>query len=57
MSKIVVCNCSEWKYSYEISAQAVFCHIHSAGPRYGGPPFNYCPWCGKKLKYKEKEEI
>ena len=51
MSEIRGCDCLEWKYHAEIIVdQAVFCHIHSAGPRYEGPPFNYCPWCGKELK-------
>ena len=50
------CDCKDWEEGRsQLISQAVFCHMHSAGPRYEGPLFNYCPWCGKKLKYEEEK--
>jgi len=44
------CTCDGWqKGMKQIVDQAVFCANQSAAPKYDGPKFKYCPWCGGKL--------
>ena len=50
MSKIGKCDCKAWEdHAETIVDQAVFCHMHSAGPRHNGPQWQFCPWCGKAI--------
>ena len=52
---MIECDCKDWEEGRsQLINQAVFCHTHSAGPKYDGPIWKHCPWCGKKLKYKEE---
>lgn len=45
--------CSGWKNSYrQIINTIIFCHNQSAGPKYTGDNFKYCPWCGKEIDWE-----
>lgn len=44
------CTCPDWDVGMrQIRAQQTFCSLQSAGPKYDGPIFKYCPWCGSLL--------
>jgi hypothetical protein len=48
------CTCNKFKENIEkIDGCISYAFIH--GMIYEGTPFKYCPWCGKKLTEKEKE--
>jgi len=52
------CDCLDWKPNIDyINSTIMMYSVHS----YGADPYNltlfqYCPWCGKKLKEKEENE-
>jgi len=53
------CKCKDWKPNIEIiNGYIVMNALHSYGNRegYTGKPFEYCPWCGKKLVAMRKEK-
>ncbi len=42
--------CNHWRKSMlQIVNAQIFCSNQSAGPKYTGAAFEYCPWCGGKL--------
>lgn len=44
------CDCQEWQDSVgQIDDAMMFCANRSAGPKYTGPIFKFCPWCGSRL--------
>jgi hypothetical protein len=44
------CDCEGWQKNFPaIKAQAIFCALQSAGPKYDGDKFKFCPWCGSEL--------
>lgn len=44
------CTCPDWDIGIgQIRAQQAFCHHQSAGLKYDGPVFEYCPWCGSRI--------
>lgn len=53
MSKI--CSCDKWKANMPIlNGMTVLGSLH--GMPYSGEIFEYCPWCGEKLKEETDEE-
>lgn len=58
---MIVCDrlfeCEGWEKSYrQLNDAIIFCHFHSAGPKYTGVKFKYCPWCGKEITPRMWEE-
>jgi len=52
----IVCDkfyeCDGWEKSYrQLNDAIAFCYNHSAGPKYSGVPFKFCPWCGKEIDW------
>ncbi|KKM26490.1 hypothetical protein LCGC14_1584330 [marine sediment metagenome] len=44
------CVCKNWHGCMpQIVNAQVFCNNQSAGPKYKGAKFKFCPWCGRKL--------
>lgn len=50
------CTCGEWEKGIKeiINAQAFY--AYHDGTVYESRPFEFCPWCGKKLKKDGTEE-
>ncbi len=43
------CNCKDWQPNIDkINSAITMDFVH--GKEYTGKPFEYCPWCGKKLE-------
>lgn len=50
------CKCECWKTGIEqLVSQTVFCHFQAAGPKYTSGRFNFCPWCGARLEWNDKQ--
>jgi hypothetical protein len=51
------CTCKDWQPGVEkINAYISLQFARSGGAtQYTGKPFNFCPWCGKKLVDDEKD--
>lgn len=55
------CDCDDWAPQIDkIDSYILFCHNQIAAPKYNPKKdkiFNFCPWCGEKLKEENVEEI
>jgi len=47
------CDCKDWHWVKDIDGFITLGWTH--GSEYKGPPFKYCPWCGKRLDAKREE--
>lgn len=44
------CHCEGWQKNWEqLKDQQVFCAYQTAGPKYTGDRFVFCPWCGRNI--------
>jgi len=51
MSDIKDCTCKDWENGRsQLIMQAIFCERHGSGPKYDGPYWRFCPWCGNDLQ-------
>lgn len=53
------CTCKDWQPGIDkINAYISLQFARSGGAtQYTGQPFNFCPWCGKKLVDEEKQKL
>jgi len=48
---VSICFCRDWEFGIDqMVAQQRFCDNQSGAPKYAGPKFVFCPWCGTKLQ-------
>lgn len=51
----VFCECEDFKIGMAAIIEAQKLIFDYWGIKYTGKPFKFCPWCGKVLKEKEKD--
>ena len=45
------CECYNWKKNIKkLDNMQLFCSNQIAAPKWDGDIFEFCPWCGQKLK-------